>query len=137
MIINLNYIEGRKSAGFTDGLRADAGVLEKKLMDLQKYVGQLEGQLHKEGNWRTTKFRTAPQHDHHDREILASGVTQCRYRRCTLAIQQASVTFTDLYPFQLHPSRQHPPILNIFHTNHSARGLASRGGGAVISIAHT
>ena len=36
---------------FTEGLRAGCQRVEKELMDLQKYVGQLEGQLHKEGNW--------------------------------------------------------------------------------------
>jgi hypothetical protein len=48
-------LRGARAAGFPDGLRAGRRSVEKKLMDLQKYVGQLEGQLHKEGNWQTTR----------------------------------------------------------------------------------
>jgi hypothetical protein len=47
-------LSSARAAGFTDGLRAGRQSVEKKLIDLQKYVGQLEGQLRKEGNWRVT-----------------------------------------------------------------------------------
>jgi hypothetical protein len=56
-------LRGVREAGFAEGLQTGCQEVERELADLRGYVKQLEGQLHKEGNWRVAKVTQARRED--------------------------------------------------------------------------
>jgi hypothetical protein len=115
-------LRGARAAGFTDGLRAGRRSVEKKLMDLQKYVGQLEGQLHKEGNWRTTRVSNGTTTRSHDRENPGKrAVNTVQVQRCTPSHPASrAVTFTEPTPVPTASISTASTNIEHFHTNHSS-----------------
>jgi hypothetical protein len=112
-------LRSAKAAGFVEGLQKGRRDAEKELADLREYVGQLEGQLRKESNWRMTRVTNGTTTRSCDHENLGErAVNTVQVQRCTPGRPASrAVTFTEPTPIPTAYVSMKSADINHFRAN--------------------